>query len=80
MFKKRTSKELDALLESLRMNSANNYKDAAKEDYELFWKRLEELHESGELSDKGYARYEAQGMMWKDKMKNYHHQNNVTGF
>ena len=33
MFGKKKIQELDVLLESLEMNSSNNYKDAAKENY-----------------------------------------------
>ena len=39
--------ELEQLLTSVQMNSSNNYKDAAKADYETFWKRMAELKESG---------------------------------
>lgn len=58
MFGRRKITELDNLLESVQMNSSNNYKDAAKADYELFWKRLKELRESGKISEKTYLFYE----------------------
>lgn len=80
MFGRRKITELDNLLESVQMNSSNNYKDAAKADYELFWKRLKELRESGKISEKTYLFYEREGNKWQGKMKNYHHQNNVRGF
>lgn len=80
MFGRKKITELDKLLESVQMNSSNNYKDAAKADYELFWKRLEELQESAKISEKTYLFYKREGNKWQGKMKNYHHQNNVRGF
>lgn len=79
-FGKKKNRELDSLLESVQMNCSNNYKDAAKSDYETFWKRLEELKNDGKISDKMYTYYEHEGNKWQGKMKNYHHQNNVRGF
>ncbi len=73
-------RELDRLLQSVQMNCSNNYKDAAKMDYETFWKRLEEWKASGKMSEKTYAHYEHEGNKFSAKMKNYHHQNNVKGF
>lgn len=78
-FKKRVT-ELEQLLTSVQMNSSNNYKDAAKADYESFWKRLEELKQTGKINEKTYRYYEHEGNKWQAKMKNYNHQNNVTGF
>lgn len=80
MFGKKRVKELEQLLESVQMNSSNNYKDAAKADYEMFWKRLNKLRESGGITEKTYLYYEVEGGRWREKMKNYHHQNNVKGF
>lgn len=80
MFGRKKNRELEQLLESVQMNSSNNYKDAAKADYEQFWKRLEELKKSGKINAKGYEYYQHEGNKWSAKMKNYHHQNNVKGF
>ena len=46
--------ELEQLLTSVQMNSSNNYKDAAKADYETFWKRMAELKERGKINEKTY--------------------------
>ncbi len=80
LFGPRKNRELDQLLESVNMNCSNNYKDAAKMDYEKFWKRLEELKEAGQINDKTYAYYDQEGSKLQGKMKNYHHNNNVRGF
>ena len=47
MFGRRRIAELEQLLTSVQMNSSNNYKDAAKADYETFWKCMAEMKESG---------------------------------
>ena len=52
MFGRRRIAELEQLLTSVQMNSSNNYKDAAKADYETFWKRMAELKESGKINEK----------------------------
>ena len=80
MFGLRKNGELEQLLKSVNMNCSNNYKDAAKMDYEGFWKRLGEMKKTGQISDKVYAHYESEGKKLQGKMKNYSHQNNVKGF
>lgn len=80
MFGRKKVLELEQLLESLQMNSSNNYKDAAKKDYETFWRRLKELKESGSITEKTAQFYEREGNKWQGKMKNYHHQNNVRAY
>ena len=80
MFGRKRIAELEQLLISVQMNSSNNYKDAAKADYETFWKCMAELKESGKINEKTYRYYEREGNRWQAKMKNYNHQNNVTGF
>ena len=80
MFGRRRIAELEQLLTSVQMNSSNNYKDAAKADYETFWKRMAELKERGKINEKTYRYYEHEGNKWQAKMKNYNHQNTVTGF
>ena len=51
MFGRRRIAELEQLLTSVQMNSSNNYKDAAKADYETFWKRMAELKERGKINE-----------------------------
>lgn len=54
MFGRKRIAELEQLLISVQMNSSNNYKDAAKADYETFWKCMAELKESGKINEKTY--------------------------
>ena len=39
-----------------------------------------QMKESGKINEKTYRYYEHEGNKWQAKMKNYNHQNNVTGF
>ena len=80
MFGRKRILELEHLLESVQMTRYNHYKDAAKDYYDTFWKRLAELKETGKINEKTYHYYEHEGNKWQAKMKNYNHQNNVTGF
>ncbi|WP_207637239.1 hypothetical protein [Eubacterium xylanophilum] len=80
MFGKKKIRELDVLFESLAMNSSNNYKDAAKKDYEDILKKIAEYRESGKYNDKTMKVYEDRAQRLAPSMANYHHQNNVKGF
>lgn len=74
------NKVLEEKLRTLQMNFENNYKDAAKLNYEEYWKLLESLKESGKLSNKQHAYYLEKGEQLKEQMNNFHHQNNVKSF
>lgn len=80
MFGKKRISELDALFESLEMNKSNNYKDAAKKDYEEICAKLEGYQASGEFSGKTLKPYMARMMELAPVMENYNHQNNVKSF
>ena len=80
MFGKKKIQALDMLFESLEMNSSNNYKDAAKENYQDICRVFDEAKSSGKYSEKTLDSYEIKIEEWKPKMENYHHQNNVKSF
>ena len=80
MFGKKKIRELDNLFESLAMNSSNNYKDAAKNDYEDICRKLEEFRTSGKYNDRTLKVYEDKARMLAPSMVNYNHQNNVKSF
>ena len=80
MFGKKKIQALDVLFESLEMNSSNNYKDAAKENYQDICRILEEAKASGKYPEKTLGAYESKVAEWAPKMENYHHQNNVKSF
>ena len=62
------------------MNFENNYKDAAKLNYEEYWKMLDELTASGKLKGKQIEYYKQRGEDLRGQMNNFNHQNNVKTF
>ncbi len=80
MFGKKKIRELDALFESLAMNCSNNYKDAAKKDYEDVCARIREYQESGVYSEKALKPYVDRMQALAPSMENYNHQNNVKSY
>ena len=72
--------DLEMKLKTLQMNFENNYKDAAKLNYEEFWKLFEELKNSGKLKGKSLEYYQKKGDSLRTQMDNFNHQNNVKTF
>ena len=68
---------LENKLQTLQMNFENNYKDAAKLNYEEYWKMLDELTDSGKLKGKQIDYYKQRGEDLRGQMNNFNHQNNV---
>lgn len=71
---------LENKLQTLQMNFENNYKDAAKLNYEEYWKMLDELTASGKLKGKQIDYYKQRGEDLRGQMNNFNHQNNVKTF
>ncbi len=73
LFRSKTEKHLDALLESICMNMANNYKDNAQADFRDFEEALEEAVREGRLSEKSRKYYETRRGEFGEKLKGYSH-------
>lgn len=71
--KQNNTKELDALVQKIEMNVANNYKDAAQLNLKEFEERLKSLEEAGELSEKQKVHYGEKLTDFKGRMKNFTH-------
>lgn len=71
---------LENKLQTLQMNFENNYKDAAKLNYEEYWKMLDELTASGKIKGKQIDYYKQRGEDLRGQMNNFNHQNNVKTF
>lgn len=56
-FKSKYEKELDEIVNRLKLNMSNNYKDAAQEDFKAFEAAFEEYKAQGKLKGKAIARY-----------------------
>lgn len=73
MLKRNIRIELDSLLNELKMNLANNYKDLAHDALNKLHETLEQRHDSGELKDKDYNKYKRIADDYSARMADYHH-------
>ena len=64
---------LENKLQTLQMNFANNYKDAAQEAFPDFLKRYEELLASGQLNEKQKTYYEGMKTLYEKELKGFKH-------
>lgn len=71
---------LESKLQTLQMNFENNYKDAAKLNYEEYWKLFNELETAGKLKGAQLEHYKKRGEDLRGQMDNFNHQNNVKTF
>lgn len=78
--RRKKNEQLEMKLKTLQMNFENNYKDAAKLNYEEYWKLLEKLTTDGALKEKQAAYYKERGEALRMQMDNFNHQNNVKTF
>ena len=73
LFKSAAEKDLDRIIQSLMMNMSNNYKDNAQDNLKELGIKLNELHDSGNIKDKVFLKYEGILNEYKEKMKGYSH-------
>lgn len=71
--KKKSNKQLDMIVQKIRMNMENNYKDAAQLNLKEFERLLKELEEEGQLNEKQKHYYEGELTDFKERMKNFTH-------
>ena len=67
------NKQLDGLVQKIKMNMENNYKDAAQMNLKEFEELLQQLEESGKPNDKQRLYYEGELGGFKERMKNFTH-------
>ena len=67
------NKDLEALIERIDNNVANNYKDAAQDYLKQYETRLQELLETNALKDKQKAHYESLLDNYKERLKEFRH-------
>ncbi len=73
MLKRTIRMELDSLLNELKMNLANNYKDLAHDALKKLHTTLDEYHANGKLKDKDYNKYKQIADDYTARMADYHH-------
>ena len=73
MLKRRIKLDLDSILNELKMNLSNNYKDLAHEALNKLQETLEQYKESGEIKEKDYQKSKQIADGYAMQMQNYHH-------
>lgn len=71
--KSKEERLLDSIIESINMNMANNYKDAAQKDLREFEDIFADMKASGALKSKVADVYECQLDIYREKLKGYTH-------
>ena len=72
-WKSRAARELDALVDEMKINLANNYKSTAHAARIRLGERAEALYAAGSLSEQEYRRYRDIYTRYTEMLKDYHH-------
>lgn len=72
-FKSKEENRLDILLEKIKMNMQNNYKDAAHKSLGDYESQLEAYKTTGALKEKVIPHYQEMLDMYKQQLQGYSH-------
>lgn len=78
LFQKSTNKELEKILQRLKLNAENNYRDATLEDLGELEARFKELCDAGKMNEKQKTRYSGLISAYKTKLKGFTHKEQVA--
>lgn len=78
--RKKKNDALEAALNRVRVNMANNYKDAAQADFKAFTALFAELKENGKLSERQLSVYEPIKEDLTEKLNKYTHADQKTAW
>ena len=73
LFRSAAERELDAIIDEMKVNLANNYKSTAHAAREKLGRRCEELCKDGKISEKTYKKYYTVYEEYTVMLKDYHH-------
>ena len=73
MMKRSVKQQLNAKLNEINMNLANNYKDLAHDALKELDQMVEDLKQSGDLKEKDYQKMRQMVDGYKVKLSDYHH-------
>mgnify|MGYP007026050158 FL=1 len=73
MMKRSVKQQLNAKLNEMNMNLANNYKDLAHDALKELDQMVEDLKQSGDLKEKDYQKMRQMVDRYKVKLSDYHH-------
>lgn len=71
--KRSVKQQLNAKLNEMNMNLANNYKDLAHDALKELDQMVEDLKQSGDLKEKDYQEMRQMVDGYKVKLSDYHH-------
>ena len=73
LFRSKYERELDSIIDEMKICLANNYKDAAHSARIKLGERCREMYESGGISEKIYKKYNAVYEEYTVMLRDYHH-------
>lgn len=73
MLKRNVRVELDSILNDLRINLENNYKDLAHDALKKLHETLDDYLKNGTLKEKDYKKYKKIADDYSKRMADYHH-------
>lgn len=73
LFKSKSEKELDIIIQRLEMNMSNNYKDNAQNNFKELETKFNEMKADGRLKPATLAKYETILSEYQSKMQGYSH-------
>jgi hypothetical protein len=73
MLKRSIRLELDGLLNDLKINLENNYKDLAHDALKKLHETLEQYYKNGTMKEKDYLKYKRIADDYSKRMAHYHH-------
>ena len=73
MMKRSVKQQLNAKLNEMNMNLANNYKDLAHDALKELDQMVEDVKHSGDLKEKDYQKMRQMVDGYKVKLSDYHH-------
>lgn len=73
MLNRKVKHQIDAAINELDMNLANNYKDLARDALKVLESLVVELYGKGEIKYKDYEKLQSRVNEYKTKMIGYHH-------
>ena len=73
MMKRSVKQQINAKLNEINMNLANNYKDLAHDALKELDQMVEDLKQSGDLKEKDYQKMRQMVDGYKVKLSDYHH-------
>lgn len=73
LFRSKAVRRLDAIIDEIKINLSNNYKEPAHIARKKLISEIEMFHDTGKLSEKEYAQYKTIAGEYTEMMKDYHH-------